>query len=386
MNFYKEFEGSSRKPSLFSYFFLVFLGAILGSVITITALSNYWQTQEALPLELTPPQEENTDSEREGLVLPENQNTAVIQAAKDVAPAVVGISNRRMVYDYWRGNQQMREVGTGSGVIIDSAGIILTNFHVIEDATEVMVILEEGEEVQAEIIGADPATDLAVLKIDREGLPAAAFGDSGNLQVGEMAIAIGNPLGLAFQQSVTLGVISATDRIIQAAEYRFSFIQTDAAINPGNSGGPLVNLAGKVIGINTAKINLPGFEGMGFAIPSNMVRTIVAELIEHGRINRPWMGINIDEITPSKAAELGLPVDYGVLVVRVVSGSPAQRDGILIDDIIIGVAGRDVRNFEDLRNILFDHRAGDTVEVRFIRHGVEKTVEVALKEMPEDIE
>jgi serine protease Do len=258
-----------------SPFLLVLLGAILGTALTMAVFmyAGFPVFNRESPM---PHPGQVLPDPAPPAVLPEYQNTAVVQAAQQVAPAVVGVSNRRLVTDWFRGTSQMREVGTGSGVVINANGLIVTNYHVIADATEVVITFSDGEEVEAEIVGADAATDLAVLKVAKGGLTAASFGDSDDLKVGEMALAIGNPLGLAFQQSVTLGVISATERFIEAAEHRFGFIQTDAAINPGNSGGALVNLRGEVVGINTAKINLPGFEGMGFAIPSNMVKETVA--------------------------------------------------------------------------------------------------------------
>ena len=392
MSFMRDFDVPPRRPSSLSYFLLVLLGAILGSLFSLTAVYYYGlPAREAAPL-IEP--DSSSEAKQEGesellfdqeVLLPEHQNTAVVRAAQQVTPAVVGISNRQEVFDFFRGTSRVQEAGTGSGVIIDAAGLIVTNYHVIREADEVIVSFPDGEDLRAEIVGADPITDLAVLRVTRKDLAAASFGDSDVLRVGEMVIAIGNPLGLAFQQTVTLGVISATERFIEAAEHRFPFIQTDAAINPGNSGGALVDLKGRVIGINTAKIKLPGFEGMGFAIPSNMAKKIVAELIEHGRIIRPWMGIVIDEISPSKAEALGLPVDYGILVVKVVAGSPADRAGLKLNDLIVGVAGEKIVNFDALRHILFEHRAGDKIDVKIIRDGQELILQIVLGELPREL-
>ncbi len=377
-----------ERPSFLKAAFPVFLGAVLGSLLTVFTAYYYLQAAGAFPLK--PPASENPigedDEPENNYVLPEHQNTAVIRAVQKVTPAVVGISNRRITYDFFSGARQLREVGSGSGVVIRSDGLIATNYHVIDQATEVYVIFADGEEIKAEIVGADPLTDLAVLKVAKEGLPQATFGDSSKLQVGEIAIAIGNPLGLAFQQSVTQGVISATERFIDEAEYRLPFIQTDAAINPGNSGGPLVDLRGEVIGINSAKIIIQGFEGMGFAIPSNIARDIVQELIENGRINRPFLGVTIDQadpITPETAEEMELPVSHGIIVVEVVSGSPAERAGIKPGDIIFQLAGKDVKSFDGLRQILFDHRPGDKVELKLVRERKEMAVMLTLEEIPE---
>lgn len=362
---------------------LVLVGAVLGTALTLAAFYAGFPTappDAGDPFDYQAPELPEPDGDR---VLPEYQNTAVVQAAQAVTPAVVGVSNRQQLYDWFRGASELREVGTGSGVIIHDKGLIVTNYHVIHQAAEVAVIFSDGTEEQAEIVGADPATDLAVLRVEHPGLKAAPFGDSDLLQVGELAIAIGNPLGLAFQQSVTLGVISATERYIEASEYRFAFIQTDAAINPGNSGGALVNLKGEVVGINTAKINLPGFEGMGFAIPSNMAKNIVAELVEYGRVIRPWIGVEIQEVTPQTAESLGLPQVYGVLVARVVPNSPASRGGLREGDIIIQLGEAPVEGFDSLRHALFQYKPGDVVEVKVLREEEELSLPVTLEEMPQ---
>ncbi|MDO9535272.1 MAG: trypsin-like peptidase domain-containing protein [Bacillota bacterium] len=238
---------------------------------------------------------------------------AVVNAAKKVTPSVVGITNYAVFRDF-RGQTYLRELSTGSGVIIDSSGFIITNFHVIEGFHEITVNLGNGEEVSAEVVGSDSFTDLAVLRVEKNDLVAAEFADSNKLHVGEPAIAIGNPLGLNFQQTVTLGVVSATRRQITIQGQNFNFIQTDAAINNGNSGGALVNINGEVIGINTAKINLGGVEGMGFAIPSNTVRETALELIEHGQITRPWLGVYSRDMNPTLAKLKGINVSYGPYV------------------------------------------------------------------------
>ena len=201
------------------------------------------------------------------------RNTPIVAAAKKVGPAVVGITNKAYVRDIFN-RVQLTERGTGSGVIYDKSGLIATNNHVVEGASEIIVSLTDGRSVKGKVLGADAATDLAVVKIDENNLPVADFGDSSTLQVGEPAIAIGNPLGLEFRGSVTAGVISALNRSIQLGERKFDLIQTDAAINPGNSGGALVNAEGEVVGINSAKIAVSGVEGIGFAIPINSAKPI----------------------------------------------------------------------------------------------------------------
>ena len=217
------------------------------------------------------------------------RNTPIVAAAKKVGPAVVGITNKAYVRDIFN-RVQLTERGTGSGVIYDKSGLIATNNHVVEGASEIIVSLTDGRSVKGNVLGADAATDLAVVKIDENNLPVADFGDSSTLQVGEPAIAIGNPLGLEFRGSVTAGVISALNRSIQLGERKFDLIQTDAAINPGNSGGALVNAEGEVVGINSAKIAVSGVEGIGFAIPINSAKPILDELAKKGRVVRPYIG------------------------------------------------------------------------------------------------
>ena len=214
--------------------------------------------------------------------LSEARNTPIVAAAKKVGPAVVGITNKAYVRDFFNRTQLM-ERGTGSGVIYDKAGYIATNNHVVEGASEIIVSLPDGRTVKGKVLGADAVTDLAVVKIDADNLTVATFGDSDTLQVGEPAIAIGNPLGLEFRGSVTAGVISALNRSIEVGERKFNLIQTDAAINPGNSGGALVNADGEVVGINSAKVAVSGVEGIGFAIPINTAKPILQELAERRR-------------------------------------------------------------------------------------------------------
>ena len=212
------------------------------------------------------------------------RNTPIVQAAKKVGPAVVGITNKALVRDYFN-RTQLVEQGSGSGVIYSKDGLIATNNHVVAGAQEIVVSLPDGKTYNGKVLGTDPNTDLAVVKIDAdEELPVAEFGDSDSLMVGEPAIAIGNPLGMEFRGSVTAGVISALNRSLDMGERRFRLIQTDAAINPGNSGGALVNADGQVIGINSAKIAASGVEGIGFAIPINEAKPILKELAEKGRI------------------------------------------------------------------------------------------------------
>ncbi|NLM51400.1 MAG: PDZ domain-containing protein [Firmicutes bacterium] len=366
-------------------------GAVIGGLVVAYIAMRFLVPEQAnvlpdsTPKTIFPPsnEEEIPFTERD---LPEYQDTAIVRAAQKVVPTVVGITNKAKVYDIFHGRTILRDRATGSGVIISEDGYIVTNNHVIDGASEIWVTLGE-EEIQAELVGGDLATDLAVLKIDKTGLPAAQFGDSDKIVVGETAIAIGNPLGLEFSQTVTVGHISAKKRTINIGEQAFNFIQTDAAINDGNSGGALVNLNGEVIGINTAKIKVTGVEGMGFAIPSNLVKSITSQLIEKGRIIRPWLGIySGGDVDEALARQLRLPVDYGVIVQQVVPDSPAKRGGIKAGDIIIALGGKQTKVFADLREAINQHQIGEEVEVVVIRENQEVKLKVVLEEAPEELQ
>ena len=311
------------------------------------------------------------------------RNTPIVAAAKKVGPAVVGITNKAYVRDYFN-RVELRERGTGSGVIYDKNGYIATNNHVIEGASEIIVSLPDGRTVKGKVLGADAATDLAVVKIDVKDLPVAEFGDSDTLQVGEPAIAIGNPLGLEFRGSVTAGVISALNRSIEIGERKFQLIQTDAAINPGNSGGALVNADGEVVGINSAKIALGGVEGIGFAIPVNTAKPILDELVERGRIARPYLGASL--LDKEAADRFGFDVDLhgGIFLVKVVPDSPAAKAGLRVGDIILSFNGAKVSNAVELRSKLSECKVGDKVAVEYIRGDIKRTKNVVLEEVPEN--
>jgi serine protease Do len=383
MDFFNGFSQSPRRGGFAAVLLAALFGAVVGGALAAyTVLHFIGQDMARMPSE----QNIREDPPPTVRDLPEHQNTAVVRAAEQVLPTIVGISNKAQVYDLFHGRSVMRERASGTGVIISREGHIVTNNHVVAGASELQVTLSTGEERSARLIGADAATDLAVIKIEQENLPDARFGDSDALAVGEVAIAIGNPLGLEFSRTVTVGVISARQRSINIDEHTFNFIQTDAAINEGNSGGALVNLRGEVIGINTAKIKIPGVEGMGFAIPSNTANKIARDLILHGRIIRPWMGVwhggNLDE---AKAAELQLPVNYGVLVQEVVRGGPADLAGLRSGDLIVGMAGQKITSFADLRRVIHEHQVGDEVEITIFRGRGQLALKVRLAELPERV-
>jgi Do/DeqQ family serine protease len=276
--------------------------------------------------------------------------------------------------------EEFRQPGLGSGVIIDKRGYVLTNFHVIRGADSVTVKLSSKQEFQGRIVGTDAKTDLAVIRFQPEGdLRVATLGDSDALRVGEWAIAIGNPFGL--DQTVTVGVVSATGRSeVGIATYE-NFIQTDASINPGNSGGPLVNLKGEVIGINTAIVATG--QGIGFAIPANMVKRVTSQLIDRGKVTRGWIGVSLQPLTTELAQALGLDNTRGAIVARVHPGSPAATAGLQPNDVIVKFGGTGVDDYHHLQRLSSDAEPGTTVPLDIVRKRDRKTVTLKIAESPD---
>ncbi len=306
-------------------------------------------------------------------------NSAVYQEIyKQVGPAVVGVTNYDYYQDFFQGEQQ-RENGTGSGVIFDAAGYIVTNYHVIEGARKVVVTLSDGSQEEATLVGGDKRSDLAVIKIERDNLPTAKLGTSETLQEGETVVAIGNPGGSDFARSITHGIISGLDRLVTTSDgLSFRLIQTDAAINPGNSGGALINLKGEVIGINNIKIARSGYEGMGFAIPIDTVKEVVDELMDHGEVIRPALGVQmVGEVNEAVAAYNNLNIDYGVMIVPQ-AGGPAAQAGMERYDIITALGDVKVTSTYELQTELFKHKPGDTMKVTVYRNGETMTFDVTL--------
>ena len=331
----------------------------------------------------------------------------VIAVYETVGPSVVNITNRNYAYDRF-----MRAVpleGSGSGFVYDAEGHIVTNYHVIEDADELVVTLSTGEEYEAEVVGTDPANDLAVIHIDAgASLPApVALADSGALRVGQFVVAIGNPYGL--DQTLTTGVVSALGRVIESPEDdRFigEAIQTDAAINPGNSGGPLLDLRGRVIGVNSQIISPSGASsGIGFAVSSDTVHRVVPQLIAQGYYSHPWLGTQMLPLTATTAqafreAGMDVTVESGLLVLETVDGGPADEAGLeggdrvarvgnyripLGGDVITAIDGEPVGSFQDLTVYLeTETTIGDTVTLTVIRDGYEQSVQVTLEERPQE--
>jgi 2-alkenal reductase len=298
--------------------------------------------------------------------------TTITQAVEQVGPAVVTVVGVMPGQQSFFGRTPDEEV-SGSGVIISTDGYILTNNHVVEGASEVGVILADGSQISAQIVGTDLYADLAVLKADRTVPAVAKLGNSDALRPGETVIAIGSPLG-DFKNTVTLGVISATGRVIDTGQgYQMEdLIQTDAAINRGNSGGPLVNLAGEVIGINTLVVRGSGMgtdiaEGLGFAIPANTARAVADQIIQTGYFARPYLGIRWQPIIPSIAATYNLPVQWGIFVARVLADSPAERGGLQQGDIITRMGDIPLDGEHTYINALFAHSPGDTITLEVLR-------------------
>lgn len=304
--------------------------------------------------------------------------------ASTVAETVVGVSNMASMLGI-DGAAAAVEAGAGSGVIVDSRGYIITNNHVIANSESIVVTLADGSQHDAKVIGADVRTDLALLKITVDNLPAAKLGDSGSLEVGEKAVAIGNPGGLDFARSVTAGIISGLERSLVTEDgIRFKLIQTDAAINPGNSGGALVNSQGEVIGINTIKISEAGFEGMGFALPINLVKEVMTELMENGRVERPALGVYLMRNIDSELNDyFQFGTDHGVLI-TVQEGGPADLAGLAEYDIIIAIDGEAVTDVYDFQEEIFRRKVGDRVTLRFVRDGKELETTVILGELQEE--
>jgi serine protease Do len=278
-------------------------------------------------------------------------------------------------------DRERKQQSLGSGFIIGSDGQIITNNHMIEGAEEIKVKLSDGREFKAKVIGRDPKTDLALIKIASpvERLPVLELGDSDRMRVGDWVLAVGIPFGL--EHTVTQGIISATGRVIGSGPYD-NFLQTDAPINPGNSGGPLVNLKGEVIGINTAIVS--GGQGLGFAIPSSLAKSIISQLKEKGKVVRGWMGVSIQSVTPDLAESFGMKEAKGALVGDVNPGSPAQKAGLKRGDIIVAYDGKSIKDSNDLPRYVAETPVGKRVDVDIIRDGKEKRVPVQIQEMTEE--
>ena len=321
---------------------------------------------------------------------------------RKVSPAVVNIATRGTVRERGPDNPLLQDPlfrrffdvppgggsherlfrSAGSGVIFDARkGYIVTNAHVVENATEITVTLQDGRDLKAEVLGSDQPSDVAVLKVAGENLAQMPLGDSSRLEVGDFVVAIGNPFGL--QHTVTSGIVSGLSRTGINPDGYEDFIQTDASINPGNSGGALVNLRGELIGINTEILSRSGSNiGIGFAIPVNMARSVMEQLIKYGTVRRGQLGVSMYTVTPDIAHSLGLASAVGGLVARVVQGSPAEKAGVRVGDVITAVNGQPIKSNGDLRNAIGLLRVGDRVEIGLVRDGKSQQLTAVIAAAP----
>ncbi len=359
--------------------FIQYLG--LNHSISTTEIKNNTSSNE----------KETTEVSNTNLISLEDYSETGIYAANKVLPSIVGITVEYTVSSpYFGYSMQSSASAMGSGVIISKDGYILTNNHVVNTssnssfyqvnkANKVTVKLYNDETTyEAKIIGTDEATDLAVIKIDKDDLPAAELGDSNSLKVGEFSMALGNPLGM--ESTVTAGIISATSRTITSDGKNYTVIQTDAAINSGNSGGALINSKGQVIGINTLKLSGSGVEGIGFAIPINSTKEIYQQLIADGKVKRPYIGISGRDIDENTAKQYNLV--EGVYVVSVEQFSAAEKSGIKPYDIITEIDGKEVKNMDGLNEIKNSHKIGDKITLKIYRDKEYKDIEIELGEQP----
>lgn len=390
---------------------------MLVSLLAITLIGMGWTMfgsgfppGEQMNIAVASPNDSHSASSMPKPELINSLNQTFTQVAKKAQPAVVNISTlstaevpqtpfpffddpffRRFFGEEFqrrfkqpRTPKAPREQGMGSGVIVSSDGYIITNNHVVEHADEIQVLLSDKRKFTAKVVGTDPKTDLALIKIDAKNLPSLPWGDSSRLQVGELVMAIGNPFGL--NQTVTMGIISAVGRAnVGIVDYE-DFIQTDAAINPGNSGGALVNLQGELVGINTAIFSRSGgYMGIGFAIPSNMAQSIQRNLIEHGKVVRGWLGVSIQDLTPDLKEQFEAPDTKGVLISSIVPDGPADDAGLKRGDIIREYDNKPVRDSVHLRSLVAETTPDSRVELKVWRDGKSKHLTVKIGEMPKDL-
>jgi len=331
-------------------------------------------------------------------------NDAIVEIAQKTNPTVVtvfttqtiSVVRRNPFYEFFGGpegfKREYQRQGLGSGVIVSEDGYILTNNHVIEDADSISVRLINDEVEQAKVVGADPLTDIAVLKIDAENLPAVEFGNSDSLNVGEFVLAIGSPLSESLAHTVTMGIVSAKGRsnlnVIGSQGDRpgiENFIQTDAAINPGNSGGALINIDGKLVGINSAIASQSGgFQGIGLAIPVNMAKNVMESLIEYGKVKRGYLGVYFGSVNKNIADIYGLQKSRGIIITDVLDDTPAEKAGLKEDDIVLEINGKAITNQTDFSSAIASKKPGDTVTLTVFRNGNQRTIDVTLGELSEE--
>jgi len=368
---------SYKRPSGLSCFATALVGAVIGGVIVAAIVPSYLDNR------LAPIQQGGNAQVGQQMVITPSENLNVAAAvAQKVTPTVVRISTVTVERDLFYGKRSYE--GVGSGVIINPNGYILTNAHVVgEHPEELTVFFKDGRELDGKVLWKDTLLDLAVVKVDATDLPAAELGDSDALIVGETTIAIGNPLGMRFERTVTQGIVSGLNRSIMVEEGSVmeDLIQTDAAINPGNSGGPLINGRGQIIGINTIKASA---EGLGFAIPINITKPITQKLIRDGKFVATYMGI-----TPLDSEMLGyyatdIEIQKGIYVYNVNERTPAAEAGLKVGDVITHINGEEVNTLVKFKSILYSLNPGDTITIRYIKNSTEYSVDIKLAEMPEE--
>ena len=406
-------SNSTPKKARFGFFrgiFMPFISGVLGTVVVLGVCINVAMLRDKLPeyLNISGSNSESTNNTTNSIISEpststaqevansntislENYSDTSIYAANKVLPSIVGITVEYTVNSPYYGlSLQSSGKATGSGVIISNDGYILTNNHIVNtsstssfyqvsDANKVTVKLYNDETIyDAKIIGTDATTDLAVIKIDKDNLPAAELGNSDSIKVGEFSMAIGNPLGM--ESTVTAGIISAVNRTINSDGKNYTVIQTDAAINAGNSGGALVNSKGQVIGINTLKLSGTGIEGMGFAIPINSTVDVYKELISNGKVQRPYIGISGRDIDEATAKQYSLV--EGVYVVSVEQYTSAEKAGIKAYDVITEFDGKQIKSMDELNDAKNSHKIGDTVKLKVYRNKEYVELEITLGEQP----
>jgi serine protease Do len=378
-----------KKSNKFKSILSTVMAGVVGSAITLAAV-NFTETDAGQKEQ--PQTETAAESSSNIVTTPTSAKSSgsIADIIEDSSKSIVGITNIQQQSNPFSRSQGNVETGSGSGVIFKKEGnsaFIVTNNHVIEGASKVEVSLYNGEKVDAQVVGADALTDLAVIKIEAaKAADVIEFGDSSALRPGDQVLAIGNPLGLDLSRTVTQGIVSAVDRSISvptsAGEWEMNVIQTDAAINPGNSGGALINTDGKVIGINSLKISQNGVEGLGFAIPSQEALPIVNQLIEKGKVERPYLGVSLADLEQIPEMYLkNLPdnVDSGTMVTNVDPNSAAAKAGLQEQDIIVGINDAQVKSASDLRRYMYTKlKKGDSAQVKIYRDGNQQTLKVVL--------
>lgn len=383
---------------------LIAMGIIIGLALASSLDFTQSSTAETSPQvsEATPAPGDN-QADKSSIEVLEAISNAFADVAETVNPSVVTIYTKTVIknrqispFSQFFGDDFFKrffnmpnpqgefvQQGLGSGVIVREDGIILTNDHVVDDADDIYVTLMDGRELEATVEGTDERTDLAVIKIDADDLPAIKIGDSEALRVGQWVLAIGSPLQPELAHTVTAGIVSAKGRSgVGRSQYQ-DYIQTDAAINPGNSGGPLVNLKGELIGINTAIATRTGGNmGIGFAIPSKLAEKVMTDIVEKGRVVRGWLGVGIQNITPDLAETFNLDKPEGVVVTEIMEDSPAEKADLKVEDVIIGLNGERIKNVTHLSTRVGSTDPGTKVQLKILRDGDEKTVSVTIGEYP----